>query len=242
VQDLDYDAAIPLYIMRPYMVEFLHSLVHGGDHSNILEDFLYITFRSIEYIAMTRANAIMDLLIARPMRWLAGSAYRLDNFSPVDMCTALGLVHDLLVRASADGSVLLDADIDVFKPITETQLLFAEWREHFYEKDHALSPDGSTPHLIFALARDEVFNPQAHAPAHICCRRTPPPRRDPASPPTHVYCLLSVLWHVLCANPLRSAVPRVRMRPISGREPRLSSTSRCKPRRALRRSSTQSSR
>lgn len=143
-QDLDYDAAIPLYIMRRYMVEFLHSLVHGGDHSNILEDFLYITFRSTEYIAMTRANAIVDLVIARPMRWLSGNAYKLDNFSPLDMCTALGLVHDLLVRVVADGSVLLDADLDVFKPITETQPLFAEWRKFFYKEDHILSPDAAT--------------------------------------------------------------------------------------------------
>eukprot|EP00966_Prymnesium_polylepis_P248514 5745973-Prymnesium_polylepis.1 len=46
-QDLDYDAAIPMYVMRIYMIEFLHGLVHGGDHSNILEDFLYISFGSL---------------------------------------------------------------------------------------------------------------------------------------------------------------------------------------------------
>ena len=74
-QDLDYDAAIPLYVMRPYIVDFLNTLVFGADHSNILEDFLYICFRSVQYVAMTRANAIIDLFISRPLRWLAGCAY-----------------------------------------------------------------------------------------------------------------------------------------------------------------------
>ena len=67
-QDLDFDAAIPLYIMRLYMVEFLHKLVYGADHSNILEDFLYLSFKSVEYIAMTRANGIFDILVSRPLR------------------------------------------------------------------------------------------------------------------------------------------------------------------------------
>jgi hypothetical protein len=88
-QDLDYDAAIPLYIMRPYMIEFLHKLVYGADHSNILEDFLYVSFRSAQYIAMTRANGLIDILISRPLRWLAGNSYLLDNWSPLDMRHAL---------------------------------------------------------------------------------------------------------------------------------------------------------
>ena len=54
--------------MRPYMIEFLHTLVHGADHSNILEDFLYVSLRSVEYIAMTRANAIIDMFVSRPLR------------------------------------------------------------------------------------------------------------------------------------------------------------------------------
>ena len=44
-QDLDYDAAVPLYIMRPYIIEFLHTLVFGADHPNVLEDFLYTSAR-----------------------------------------------------------------------------------------------------------------------------------------------------------------------------------------------------
>eukprot|EP00966_Prymnesium_polylepis_P144128 3327339-Prymnesium_polylepis.1 len=71
-QDLEYDAAVPMYIMRPYIVEFLHAKVFTAGHKNVLEDFLYTTHRTTEYIAMMRANAIIDLLVARPMRFLAG--------------------------------------------------------------------------------------------------------------------------------------------------------------------------
>lgn len=46
-QDLDYDAALPLYIDRPFFVEFLHDRVFEPQHKNILEDILYVTFRSI---------------------------------------------------------------------------------------------------------------------------------------------------------------------------------------------------
>jgi hypothetical protein len=133
-QDLDYDAAIPLYVMRPYMVEFLHTLVYGADHSNILEDFLYLSFRSVEYIAMTRANALIDLLISRPLRWLAGNAYLLDNFSPIDMRIALGLVHDIFLKAADDGSVLLDPSLDIFKSIADAQPLFAEHLKYTFEQ------------------------------------------------------------------------------------------------------------
>mgnify|MGYP007078093354 CR=1 FL=1 len=158
-QDLDYDAAVPLYIMRKYMIEFLETLVFGANHSNILEDFLYISFRSVEYIAMIRANALIDIIVSRPLRWLSGNAYLLDNFSPLDMNVALKLVHDKFVEASSDGSVLLDPALDLFKPIKDTQPLFAEWHDRMFDTDHVMSPDGTEPHLVFKLARDELLNP-----------------------------------------------------------------------------------
>jgi hypothetical protein len=158
-QDLDFDAAIPLYIMRPYMVEFLYTLVFGADHSNILEDFLYISFCSVQFIAMTRANAIVDLLISRPLRWLAGNSYQLDNWSPLDMNVAADLVDDVFEKAVLDGSVLLDSTLDIFKTIGDTQPLFHAWREHTLKMEHVLSADGSTTHLKYKLARDELLNP-----------------------------------------------------------------------------------
>lgn len=59
-QDLDYDAAIPIYINRRYLVEYLHTHVFSVSHKNILEDFLYQTLMSNQYIAMSRANDAFD--------------------------------------------------------------------------------------------------------------------------------------------------------------------------------------
>ena len=158
-QDLKYDAAIPMYIMRPYMVDFLHSLVYGADHSNILEDFLYMAYRSTEYIAMTRTNGLIDILVSRPLRWLAGNSYKLDNWSPLDMRHALKLVHDIFELAANDGSVLLNPALDIFGPIARTQPQFAEWRRYMFDEEHIFSPDGKESHLIWRLARDELLNP-----------------------------------------------------------------------------------
>ena len=159
-QDLDYDAAVPLYIMRPYMVEFLHTLVFGADHSNILEDFLYYTFRSEQFIAMTRANAVIDLLVSKPLRWLAGSSYMLHKWSPVSMTRTLDRVEQLFEKASTDGSMLLDASLNVFEEIAEEQPKFAAYLKHVYEEWTQLSADGKTSHLVYKLTQAELFNPK----------------------------------------------------------------------------------
>lgn len=111
-QDLDYDAAVPLYVNRKYFVEFLHDRVFVKGHSNILEDFLYVTFRSVQFVAMARANAVFDFLISRPLRWLSGKSSHLPNWSPRSMGRALDLVEQLLMRAQHDGKILLDGNLD----------------------------------------------------------------------------------------------------------------------------------
>ena len=168
-QDLDYDAAIPMYINRKYMVEYLHGLVFSGDHSNILEDFLYITYTTTQFIAMIRANAIIDLLVSRPLRCLTGLAHELDSFSPVTLLTIkdgkplhaspIDLVEALFKKGEADGSTLLDSTLDIFKPIANMQPKFAAWQKHMYEEAFVLSPDGKEKHLMYKLAREELFNP-----------------------------------------------------------------------------------
>lgn len=158
-QDLDYDAAVPLYINRKYFIEFLHDRVFEKNHSNILEDFLYVTFRSLQYVAMVRANAIVDLLISRPLRWLSGKSSQLHQWSPRSMGEALDLVDDLLRRAQHDGSLLLDASLDIFKSIADKQPLFAEWRRYTYEEDTVLAPDGHKKHLVWKMAREELLHP-----------------------------------------------------------------------------------
>ena len=167
--DLEYDAAIPMYINRKYIVEFLHPLVFGGDHSNILEDFLYIAYTTLEFIAMVRANAIIDLLVSRPLRWLSGMAHELDHFSPATLLTVkygkaqhpapIDLVEELFKKGEADGAVLLDADLDIFDPIVRHQPKFAAYQQYMYEEAFVLAPDGKTKHLMYKLAREELFNP-----------------------------------------------------------------------------------
>eukprot|EP00966_Prymnesium_polylepis_P181127 4195341-Prymnesium_polylepis.2 len=112
---------------------------------------------------MTRANAIIDLTISRPLRWLAGSSHLMPGWSPFSMGRALDLVEQLFIKASTDGSVLLDPEqTDIFKGIAEEPGLenFKAYRKHMYEEDHVMSPDGKKKHLIYKLVRDELFNPQ----------------------------------------------------------------------------------
>jgi hypothetical protein len=154
-----------MYMVRKRFVEFLHMLVYSADHSNVLEDFLYITLSAKEYIAMLRANSIVDLLISRPLRFLAGSAYKLDNFSPLSLGTvgkkgALDLVEEAMDAAALDGTTLLDPHLDIFAPIAAEQTLFHEWREDIlFNKKTCLGPDGKTKHLMWKLVRDEVLTP-----------------------------------------------------------------------------------
>ena len=118
-----------------------------------------MAYRSTEYVAMTRANGLIDILISRPLRWLAGNSYQLDNWSPLDLRHALKLVHDVFELAANDGSILLDPALDIFEPIARVQPAFAEWRRYSYQEEKVYSPDGKVPHLIYKLVRDELLNP-----------------------------------------------------------------------------------
>lgn len=159
-QDLDYDAAIPLYIDRKFFVEYLHTRVFQKENKNILEDFLYVTFTSMQYVAMTRANAIVDVLVSRPMRWLSGKSSQLENWSPRSMGEVLDIVEQFLMKAQHDGSLFLDENLDLFRTIADKQPLFAAWRQFSLQEETVLSPDGSCKHLLWKLTRDELLNPK----------------------------------------------------------------------------------
>lgn len=128
-------------------------------HKNILEDFLYVTFSAMQYVAMTRANAIVDILISRPMRWLSGKSAQLHQWSPCSMGEVLDIVEQFFERAQHDGSLFLDPSLDLFKTIAEKQPLFAEWRLYTFDKEHVMSPDGSTKHLLWKEVRKELLSP-----------------------------------------------------------------------------------
>ena len=159
-QDLDYDAAIPMYVDRKYFVEYLHTVVFSSNHSNILEDFLYVSWRSQQFVAATRANAIIDLLISRPLRWLTGNSRLLDDWSPFSMGAVLDIVEQFFLKAQSNGSLFLDPTLDLFEPIARKQWRFREWRKFTFEEDHRLSPDGTESHLLYQLVRDELLQPK----------------------------------------------------------------------------------
>ena len=136
--------------------------VFSKSHSNTLEDFIYVTHCAMEYVAMMRANAAIDLLIARPWRWLAGNGSKLVNWSPYSMGDqVLERVEELYTRAASDGSVLLNPRTwDTFwKPIADTQPAFAAYLKYTYEEETVMSPDGSTRHLVYQLARRAILEP-----------------------------------------------------------------------------------
>ena len=158
-QDLAFDAAVPIYINRKYMVEFLHEKLDAAGHSNVLEDFLFTAHTKDEFIAMTRANAVIDLLIARPMRWMAGKSAEMVDWSPYSMGPVLDTVEELFERAARDGSVLLDPNLNVFKDVAASQPAYRDYLKNVYEEDTVLSPDGKTKHMQYKLAHDELFSP-----------------------------------------------------------------------------------
>jgi hypothetical protein len=49
-QDLDFDAAAPIYMNWLFLIEFLHRFVHLSDHANQLEDFLYSVLAAQDHI------------------------------------------------------------------------------------------------------------------------------------------------------------------------------------------------
>lgn len=160
-QDLDFDAAVPMYINRPYMVEWLALRVFASNHQNILQDFIFMTHTQLEYVAMMRANSAVDLLIARPFRWFAGKSADLVDWSPYSMGEILDHVETLFLRTEKDGNALLgETLLGFWKPFTLRQPKFAEFLKHMMEEEHVMSPDGTVKHLKFKLAWNEVFNPQ----------------------------------------------------------------------------------
>eukprot|EP00965_Chrysotila_dentata_P259696 6213644-Pleurochrysis_carterae.AAC.1 len=65
------------------------------DHGNIPEDFLWTVPRSTESIGFTCACILIDLLMSRSMRWLAGKATQLTDWSPFKIGWVYGLLENL---------------------------------------------------------------------------------------------------------------------------------------------------
>ena len=99
-QDLSFDGAVPIYASRVPISKFLQELVYQPDHANLLEDFLWQALGCSEMVAQLRAHTLVDLLISRPLRWLAGKSAQLNDWSIYSMAGALDLVELPLVTTA----------------------------------------------------------------------------------------------------------------------------------------------
>ena len=150
-----------MYINRLYIVKFLTPRVYAKGHSNILEDSIYVTHTKVEYVALIRAAAIIDLRIALPMRWIAGNGSKLENWSPFSMSPVLSRIEAVFERTSRDGRVLLSTGpLGIFEPIAAEQPAFREYLKWMYEEATVLSPDGKTKHLLYKEALAELLEPK----------------------------------------------------------------------------------
>ena len=92
-QDLAFDGCVPIFVDRLILARFMSRFVLKPDHENVLESFLWSVLSSHEITAMLRAVTLFDLLIWQPMRWLAGSSSKLDDWSIVSMADVMDMAH-----------------------------------------------------------------------------------------------------------------------------------------------------
>lgn len=128
-QDLSFDGMLPIFANRPILARFLRQMLTPGDASNILEQYLWAVLNSLEMVALIRACTLIDLLISRPLRWLAGKSSELHNWSIYKMGWSMSLVEQVLTRAAADGKVLLDGELSIFAPIEADVPEFKAWQQ-----------------------------------------------------------------------------------------------------------------
>lgn len=77
-----------------------------------------------QFIAMSRANALIDMRISRPHRWLSGKTAELRNWSPIRMNWVLDIIDQAFQKIRADGAALLDPDWEIFAPVALLQPVF----------------------------------------------------------------------------------------------------------------------
>ena len=157
--DGTFDGAVPLYMNRVLILEFLHPLVHGpAAKDNMLEKFLWRVLSCTEMVALTRVCTLWQTLLTEPLRWLTGKASKaLDGWSMVDSNQLLDTTYDVMVAVAADGSALLDPTLDPFSDIAETQPAFANHRRK-QQLETVKAPDG-TLHLSHVRTLHEARSP-----------------------------------------------------------------------------------
>ena len=157
-QDIAFDGAVPIFVMRKLVLEFLQSLVSVKGSDNKLEKFLWRTLSCNEMTALLRVNTLWQRIFSEPTRWLSGKSGKLDGWSIDSSSEVMDLVEQAMVAVAADGHTLLDPSFDPFASIAERQPLFAKWRADELQRT-SLAADGKTSYEINRLILSEARSP-----------------------------------------------------------------------------------
>ena len=158
--DAVFDGAVPLFMNRLIILEFLHPLVHGpAAKDNILEKFLWRVLESTEMVGLLRVCTLWQTLLTEPLRWLSGKSPTLDEWSMVNSNDLLDKAYDLMVAVAADGSALLESTLDPFASISAAQPKFDAHRRAQLQQT-VKAPDG-TAHLSHVCTLQEARCPSS---------------------------------------------------------------------------------
>ena len=158
-QDLDFEGCVAIFVNRKYYVEFLKELMLDPEHSNVLEDYLIAILMCLEMIAWTRAASLIHLGISKGMRFFAGKAHQLQEWSPYKLAEIADVIDDALEAISADGAVMLDIDYNLYSDYLDKQPLYRAHCDYLKSKK-ARSPDKSLEHPCYNLTLSELVEPQ----------------------------------------------------------------------------------
>ena len=173
-QDMAFDGAVPLFVNRKIILDFLHGLVAVPGSDNTLEKFLWTVLRSNEITALLRVCTLWREIISAPMRWLTGKASSaLADWSNVSSNDVLDLTYDAMVSIAADGHSLLDPLLDPYAPIAAKQPAFKDWRDE--RAAHVMKAPDGTAHCIYARALAEARSPEGKGNAQVSASHPPPP-------------------------------------------------------------------
>ena len=156
-QDLAFDGAVPIFLNRKLLLDFLQQLVSVPGSDNKLEKFIYRILKCNEMVALMRVCTLFKFVLSEPMRWLAGKADKLAGWSIDSSSTVLDMAEKALIAIAEDGHTLFDPNLDPFSEIADAQPKFKSWRERWMART-VKSPDG-TEHRINECALAEARSP-----------------------------------------------------------------------------------
>ena len=156
-QDLAFDGAVPIFVNRKIIIEFVRGMmVPGAD--NRLERFILRVLGCNEMTAALRVNTLWKYIFSAPVRFLSGRSRRLKNWSIDSSSRLMDLIEKAMVEVAADGRRLLDPTFDPFAEIATEQPLFCKWRDQLLQRQVA-SSNGSARHPVHQWALDEARSP-----------------------------------------------------------------------------------